>query len=427
MTLIRDDQIRTTKKRVRKTGKLERLYEPNLEVRVGKLKVAFTFRYSFEREDRRVLMGYYPQMSLQQARERIRVLLGQVAQGIDPQAELEREKAQKVGGAAHVPDEAEAPRTWSDVVDTWVELHAKPKNKSWRNQVSFLTHFKLWDDMPFDDLTQPMCQLRLDWIAKHKGGYMANRARATGSALSNWAAKRGLVAGNPFAGTDRPQVEKVRERCLDFGEIRVLLLACEQHKKGDSVVGHVLELLLLTGCRLNEILGARWDQIKDDGWLHIPPEFNKAARAHKVFLSAQAWAVLKSLPSWGSGLAYLFPGRDDPEMPMTEIKTARSTIAKRAGIPKWTAHDLRTTFGTGLVEIGEDPVISSVCQNHAIPDRRAAEVTQRHYIMNRVYYPRARNAWIRWGRTLELIREHGVQRATEEMVPSLPLLDVAYA
>lgn len=52
-----------------------------------------------------------------------------------------------------------------------------------------------------------------------------------------------------------------------------------------------MKLLLLTGARPNEILGARWDQI-DGSWLVRAAGETKTKRVYRIYLSPPALQLL---------------------------------------------------------------------------------------------------------------------------------------
>ncbi len=91
----------------------------------------------------------------------------------------------------------------------------------------------------------------------------------TGRALFNWLADMGEIENSPF---DRVKVARLvgsrepRERHLSNVEIKVFWQQCDQI---GYPFGAAFKLLLLTGCRRNEILRAKWSEI-DGAVLTIP-------------------------------------------------------------------------------------------------------------------------------------------------------------
>ena len=120
----------------------------------------------------------------------------------------------------------------------------------------------------------------------------------------------------------------------------MLLLAC---RSGPRYLEPLVLLAVSTGCRLNELLSARWSNIdfaRRTFWI----ENGKGGVDRDVPLSEQAMAALHSLPRTGANL-----------FPVRSIKTAFRTARRRAGLdPAITFHSLRHAFGSMLAEAGVD-------------------------------------------------------------------------
>ena len=85
-----------------------------------------------------------------------------------------------------------------------------------------------------------------------------------------------------------------------------------------------VRLLLLTGCRLREVLHLKWSYIDfDRGMIFLPD--SKTGRK-PVVLNAPALAILASVPNIGS---YVVPG-DDPEKPRHDLKKIWAAVCRRA-------------------------------------------------------------------------------------------------
>jgi integrase len=105
-----------------------------------------------------------------------------------------------------------------------------------------------------------------------------------------------------------------------------------------------LRLLLVTGCRLREVLYPRWEHVDfERGCLFLP---NSKSGRKTVVLNAPSLSVLNSLERVGP---YVVPG-DDPEQPRQDLKRPWDAITRRAGLAGVRLHDLRHTyanFGAG--------------------------------------------------------------------------------
>ena len=102
-----------------------------------------------------------------------------------------------------------------------------------------------------------------------------------------------------------------------------------------------LEFCILTATRSGEVLGARWSEIDIAGkvWT-VPAARMKAARAHRVPLSAPAIEILEKLSEGRTG-EFVFPGQR-PGKPLSHM--ALEMVLRRMGVEGVTVHGLRCAF-----------------------------------------------------------------------------------
>jgi integrase len=221
----------------------------------------------------------------------------------------------------------------------------------------------------------------------------ANRVVAVLSSLFSWAARLGKVPKdlNPARGITRYR-EARRERFLTSEELARLgdalreaetvgvpWVVDEQSPKAKHVpkdnrrtkvspyATAALRLLLLTGCRLREILNLRWEEFdRERGMLLLPD--SKTGRK-PVVLSSAAIAVLESIPHAGD---YVIAGLR-PKKARRDLKRPWEAIRHRAGLGPIRLHDLRHTFAaTGAGSNLGLPVIGKLLGH------RRAETTSRY-------------------------------------------------
>ena len=187
--------------------------------------------------------------------------------------------------------------------------------------------------------------------------YAANWFLAAVSGLFSWASARGLIPkehANPARQIPRYR-EFARERFLTQDELARLGAALRTAPVDRYAVAAIL-VLLLTGARLNEILHARRDWLDAErGLLNLPD--SKVGR-RSLFLSAQALAVLQSLPRM-HGNPYLFPGAVAGR-PRKNLDRPWAFIKQAAELGNLRLHDLRHSFasvgaggGLGLPVLGK--------------------------------------------------------------------------
>lgn len=161
-----------------------------------------------------------------------------------------------------------------------------------------------------------------------------------------------------------------------------------KHKPGPMpgpISPHVtgaIRLLLLSGCRLSEILNLRWADVDVARGLLMLPDSKTGPRP--VWLNAAALAVLETLSAIRIG-DFVIAG-ERPDRPRSDLKRPWGQIVKHAGLVDVSLHTLRHTnasvgvgAGIGLPLVGAllGHRVSRTTQRYAHiandPARRAAE------------------------------------------------------
>jgi integrase len=191
-----------------------------------------------------------------------------------------------------------------------------------------------------------------------------SQARAMFAALSaffGWLVRERLVDVNPCSGLHRPEAPKPRDRVLSNAEIAAFWKAADG---AGEPFGQLLKLLLLTGCRLNEVAGMTRGELAEDGAIwSIPGKRTKNGRPHAVPLAPLARKILSSIKPIESAAGFIFTttGRT-PVSGWSKLK-GRLDSAVKAAEP-WRLHDVRRTTATGMAELGIAPHIVEAALNH---------------------------------------------------------------
>jgi integrase len=114
----------------------------------------------------------------------------------------------------------------------------------------------------------------------------------------------------------------------------------------------VFRALLLTGCRLNEVLGLRWSDV--DLKRNVIIVVQQKTRKQKVLpIEGDLRALLQTLPR-SVGAAPVFTRPDGRPFPAIEVQRAFAVARKLSGIrPELTPHSLRHTFASWLAISGQ--------------------------------------------------------------------------
>jgi integrase len=207
-----------------------------------------------------------------------------------------------------------------------------------------------------------------------------------------WAIARGLIDTNRCAGIKPPAAEKSRDRVLSDGELKAVWHACERL---GWPFGPLIQLLILTGQRRDEVGSMRWAELDLAGRLwQLPKERTKNNVAHPVSLAPRAAAILEAMPRIAGEQDFVFT--TNGKTAASEFSRAKARIDKALpDMPHWTLHDLRRTAASGMARLGVQlPVIEKVLnhvsgsfagivgvyQHHAFTDekRQALEAWAQH-------------------------------------------------
>ena len=335
----------------------DELHGFGLRVRDGKRTWIFQYKIG-ERHQRMRLGG--PEVSCNQARALAEAQRGAVAQaklghGVDPTIEREKTKAES-------KPKPKGRTLASLVADYLGEKVTAMRPRSYDETKRHLEkHFAPLHNRAVQTIERLDVAARLREIAKDSGPVAANRARASLSAMFAWAIGEGLCDSNPVAGTNKQEEAGPRERSLSDAEAAAVWLAAP-----DNDYGRILKLILLTGCRRDEIGGLKWGEIDLEARaITLPKERTKNKTAHTVPLSDAALAILKDLLR-----------RGDREFVFGVGKAGYSGWSKSKGEldqalkikDAWTIHDLRRTVRTGMGKLNVQPHIAEAVLNHLPPE-----------------------------------------------------------
>jgi integrase len=337
---------------------------------------------------RRIKIGTYPILSLSDARDRARDILRDAQLG-----KFAKEEVKLV-----VP-------TFSEVVSQFVELYAKPRNRSWKRSQSVLTKFHDLNQKPINAIKRSDVVRILDGMVASGMTIGANRALSAIKKLFAWCVDRGAIEINPVAGLKAPAKEISRDRVLSAPEILAYWAAAETEGFPFAQFAHVL---ILTAQRRGEVAGMCWSEIDFEKavWT-IPAKRAKNATQHAVPLAPFVVDILRSLPRFfNSDFVFTTTGKT----PISGFGRFKRRLEKGGTGDAWRLHDLRRTAATNMALSGVQPHIIEAVLNH-----KSGIVSGVAAVYNRhAYLDEKREALLTWqNRVLTIRSAHSTATACE--------------
>jgi integrase len=391
------------------------------------------------------IAGAYPAKSLADARAAAKVLWAKKAEGIDPRAQQQRdERARQLADEQQHQAELARQRrlTVRQLFERWAAIELQPhlradgKASGRKDGGQFVReHFqrRVFDtigDVAAADVRKSDLLAIID-VAKSEGKLRtANVLLAQLKQMFRFALVREIVERNPLdtvTKRDAGGAEVERERVLSVNEIESLGNQMPQANLSERSRLAVW-IILATGCRVGELMGAAWASARDDakaltatanaadvkiGWVAVEAgtwylPATKNGRDHTIHLSDfaikqfEALSTLKDEPETANPegtdnkpVPWLFPNRartgpvsvksfgkqlaDRQRESERRFKgRSKATTSLCLGGGNWTAHDLRRTAATLMTQLGFSGDVVDECLNHMIESR-----VRRTYIRDR--------------------------------------------
>jgi integrase len=346
----------------------------------GKKSFYFSYRTGKGRaaEKKWVMLGAFPTMSVEQARQKAKDMAASVQQGIDPAKEIQADKEAK---------------SMKEALQSFLDEHvSKLKPGTIKSYTMIIKKYLIPN---FGKLR--VKEVIYSDIAKfhhtmQETPYLANRSYAVLSKFFSWCELHGHRerGDSPCRGITKYK-ELKRQDFIGATELAILgdtLARMEENwierkttkeKRTSEFVDTIttqaaaaIRLLMFTGARVGEILSLEWSNIDlEQGTARLPD----SKTGFKVLqLPAPALAVLEALPRLGK---WVFPA-DSESGHMVNIKDAWGDVLKQANLSGWRLHDLRHCFASMMVNSGASlPIVGKILgHNNVSTTQRYAHLEQ---------------------------------------------------
>ena len=332
---------------------------------------SWRFRYRYAGKPKMISLGVYPTITLADARARRDDARKLVAEGKNPS---EVRKQQKLALQIESDNAFEKiAREWHQLKSTkWSSGYASDIIEAFQNDI-----FPYMGARPVGEI-KPLELLNVLRKIENRGALEKMRkVRQRCSEVFRYAIATGRAEFNPAADLSSAlEVHKSNHfPFLKAEEIPDFLRALDSYT-GSRLVQIATKLLMITGVRTIELRAALWSEFDlDNAIWEIPAERMKMRRSHLVPLSTQALKLLNELKMMTGNYRYVFPGRNDPNKPMSEASI--NQLIKRIGYAgRVTCHGFRHTMSTILHENGFDSKWIEVQLAHV--DKNAIRGTYNH-------------------------------------------------
>jgi len=348
----------------------------------GKL---WRYKYRFDGTERKLALGKYPDVSLQEVRRRHQEAREQLAQGIDPGAVKQAKKMTKEGLATN---------SFEVVAREWFGTWSKDKNPGHANYTMTRLEKCVFPTIG----RKPIAELKASEILdvcrpfERRGKVeTAHRLLTVISQVMRYAVATDRVERN-LCQDLRGALQSARPKHLpsitEPSEIAGLLKAMDEYN-GTFVVKSALLLAPLVFVRPGELRSAKWEDIdlKKAEWAfhYLKQRANTEERRKLVVpLSRQVVAILKDLHQLTGDEVYVFPGLR-PGRPMSNgtINKALRALGydTRTEI---TGHGFRAMARTVIAErLHLDPRWIELQLSHRTPERLGESYDRAQYLDDR--------------------------------------------
>ncbi len=243
-------------------------------------------------------LGGYPDIGLSVARDLASDLVRNVSSMVDPKAEDRRVMEAKLQTEEHQrkKDAAEDnAMTISKLITEYIEKHAKPSKRSWKEDERILSKDALssWGDRKAGDIKKRDVVLLLEKIVERGSPGSANNNFKILRKMFRFAVQRDILEHSPCDGVVMPAPLVTKDRALTEPEIKALWFSMDSCSISYEIK-RAIKLILVTAQRPGEVIGMHTSEI-DGKWWTIPAERTKNKKAHRVYLTDTALELIGPL------------------------------------------------------------------------------------------------------------------------------------
>lgn len=324
---------------------------------------AFILRYRLHGQRYEITLGRYPDLSLDEARQRASELRKHVGDGVHVAQEKQRKKQRQARAS-----------TFGDLAEDYMARAAPALRESTRTATRrYLDRDILprLGRLPLAELGPGDIVSMVEAIAARSTA-AASKAYAFVSTICSHGVAKHLLPSHPCThikvssiigkSAHRPRLK------LDRAELRAMLLALPLLGRTNELA---LKILLATCVRKSELIKARWEDLDLDGavW-RIPADNTKTGRPFAIPLVPAVLDWFRELRTLAGTSPWVLPARKSGSLPNAgpiAISTLNAALGRLGAMVRtFSPHDLRSTARSYLAELGVDLIVAERCLNHTL-------------------------------------------------------------
>ena len=338
------------------------------------------FRYRLGGVEKLLTLGAYTDVTLKRAREKRDDARKLVADGVDPSAKRQAERASQAD-------------TFEAIAREWLELQSKSLAPETMEILgtrlkSFL--YPYVGSRPIASITAQELLAALRRIEARGTNETAHRVRSLAGRVFRYAVATGR-AQHDVAADLKDALAPVKSRnfasVTEPARVGELLRAIDGYS-GQPITAFALKLAPLVFVRPGELRGAEWSEfdLETAEW-RIPAARMKMGEQHLVPLSRQAVAILREVQVLTGRGRYVFPSLLSAERPMSNNTINAALRRLGYGSDEQTGHGFRSMASTLLNEQGFPPDVIELQLAHQERNKvraaynRATRLAERRQMM----------------------------------------------
>jgi len=317
---------------------------------------------------KRITLGRYGNLTVEQARKQAMLTLGEIVTGKDPIAEKKNQQIAKTTLSDAFEDYL---KTRKDLKDSTVHDYRRSMNGP----------FKEWQNKALTDITKDMVEAKHSLIGKTAKARANNAMRVLRAVINHAISKYEDDNGNPliqFNPVDRLSQTRAwykvknRQTLIKAHQLADWFNATMQ--LNNETTRDYLHLVLFTGLRRSEASRLKWSDIDlKDKTLTITETKNH--QVHTLPLSDFLFDLLKRRSEYNDS-PFIFPS-DSERGYLIEPRTAVKRVSDLSGVT-FTLHDLRRTF----ITIAESLDIPAYALKQLLNHKDPNDVTAGYIVSN---------------------------------------------